>query len=124
MKKVSQRVELILADYPRARGDDNFLYTMYAYTYYTENVIFSNNRYYVCICSKMESFETIRRSRQKINEKGVLVNGKIEHYLPAESVQTRRKIRAKEFKKEFGHGQTLGEIAKMDHEYKQAVLGD
>lgn len=109
------KVGTILADYPRARGDDAFLYTLYIYEYYPQNCIERPDGFYINLCAKHESPETITRVRRWYNERG--------EYLATETKQKRRKIKQAQDKKDYGHGPTLAEICRMDYEFNQIAKG-
>ena len=109
---IKKRVAEILKYYPETRGNDNELYTKYAEIYYPQNTV-ELDRIYICICSPMESFETIRRGRQMINAAGL--------YLPTETIQKKRKIREVLVRREVTGTSAETEVERQDREYQEKM---
>jgi len=78
-KKIQPRVERILKNYPETRGSDKLLQIKYLNQY--QNTNFSQEQIQALL--KAPSLESIRRSRQKIQEAG--------KYLPSSDVILRRR---------------------------------
>lgn len=96
MKKIKSMVEQILAEYPEARDDDFILialmYGKIGVSGEFSKVMMDHKRL------GLPSFESIRRTRQKLQEEMPLIYG---------ASGEARQIRAEEEKKyrrEFGHG--------------------
>ena len=75
MKKIKDRVLIILEKYPPCRNDDKQLFIQYCREYHPRSVIYSEkmDRFYLDIeqyFSVLPSTETIRRSRQLVQAEG------------------------------------------------------
>lgn len=92
LKKVKDRVEYILQNYPSAKGDDNILIWRYLLVF-CPSVRMTYREFQDLM--GIPSFETITRCRRKLNEAGL--------YLPT-SRTVRKRRRREEIIREGVHG--------------------
>ena len=91
LKTVKERVEYILKNYPDTRNNDLYLWLIYVRLFDKELSKYIRFIPYD-VLEKAQSFETLRRCRQKLQEEG--------KYLPTDPKVARRRRRlAKVFKK-------------------------
>lgn len=97
MKKVTEKVEKLLKDYPECRSSDKRLWITYLVVYHNLRMDMRNKpdlAFETFVLTMMDkatpSFESISRSRRKFQEKGM--------YLPSEQIAKARKQRQDDIK--------------------------